>query len=115
VAWQLAEKARRKKVDPLRRGYVDHDVLKALLDLRAVWAVPRSSLARYFDEGLRAELVELLPQAAERTDIYWQSHHYALVKGKYSSPREELKEFRLFETYLISEFAFPPVLYISFF
>ncbi|MGB9704286.1 MAG: hypothetical protein ACPL3C_02465 [Pyrobaculum sp.] len=88
VAWQLAEKARRKIVDPLRRGYVDHDVLKALLDLRAVWAVPRSSLARYFDEGLRAELVELLPQAAERTDIYWQSHHYALVKGKYSSPRE---------------------------
>ncbi len=43
LAWQLAEKAKHKIVEPVRRRKIDHDVLKAVLDLRAIWAAPKET------------------------------------------------------------------------
>ncbi len=84
--WQLAEKAKHKIIEPVRR--IDHDVLKAVLDLRAMWAVPKEVAVRYFDGVLKAQLAEALPQVVDVVGEYWTSHHYALVRGKYSSVAE---------------------------
>jgi hypothetical protein len=44
-----------------------------------------ASISVYLNTTLRK--TSFLPQAAEKIAIYWRSHHYALVKGKYSSPK----------------------------
>lgn len=84
IRWQLAEKAVHKIIRPLEEGRVDHDVLKAVLDLRAVWAAGPPDLGR----SEAARLAEALPQAAEAAAVYWNSHHYVLVRRKYQTPRE---------------------------
>ncbi|MEM1572667.1 MAG: hypothetical protein QXS00_06480 [Pyrobaculum sp.] len=35
-----------------------------------------------------ARLAEILPRAAEAAAVYWNSHHYVLVRRRYQTPRE---------------------------
>lgn len=72
-----------KLISLLEEGRGDHDVLKAMLDLRVAWATEVE-----LETELARRLIDLLPHAAEAGARFWDSHHYHLVRKKYQSPRE---------------------------
>jgi len=85
ISWQLSLKLREKLLRPVAEGRVAteaHDMVKALLDLRAVdwYNLREDAECRAVEAAIR--------QTAQVAADFWQSHHYLLVRKRYSTPQD---------------------------
>ncbi len=85
ISWQLSKKLGEKLVKPLVEGRAAveaHDMAKAMMDLRAV------EYYGLYEPADCAVVERAVGEAARLAAHFWSSHHYILVRRRYSTPVE---------------------------